>query len=55
VVEYTTPHMVHTLRDCLLTAILLLLADIAEKTLEGIKESIHNTSDIYNIPNMVLG
>ena len=50
VVEYTTPHMVHTLSDFLLTAILL--TDIGEKALLGINEAIHNTSDIHNIPNI---
>jgi hypothetical protein len=53
VVEYTTPQMVHTLRDCLLTAILL--ADIGRKSPEGIKEAIHNISNIHSIPNMVPG
>jgi hypothetical protein len=50
-VEYTTPQMVHTLSDCLLTAILL--ADIGRKSPRGINEAIHNISDIHNIPNIV--
>jgi len=51
VVEYTTPQMVHTLSDLLLTAILL--TDIGQKPQVGIKEAIHNTSDTHNIPNIV--
>ena len=52
-VEYTTPQMVHTLSDFLLTAILL--TDIGRKPRVGIKEAIHNTSDTHNIPNMLPG
>jgi len=51
VVEYTTPQTVHTLSDFLLTAILL--TDIGLRNPEGIKEAIHNISNIHNIPNTV--